>query len=184
MNHEMKKRLRAAVRQAGEAVGKHERADMSKDIVRRIEESPKFKDAAVVALYHSLPDEVFTDELIQRWRGRKKLALPSIGFGWMIFREYTGDVDMVSGRFGIREPSKGRIVPPEQIDIMIVPGMAFDGNGRRLGRGKGYYDSYLSSRYAGNIHKVGVCFPHQLVDSVPSEPHDIVMDEVVSVELN
>jgi 5-formyltetrahydrofolate cyclo-ligase len=64
---------------------------------------------------------------------------------------------------------------------MIVPGVAFDSEGHRLGRGKGFYDSYLSSPHAARIYKIGVCFPWQLVESVLTEPHDIQMDEVITI---
>lgn len=181
MTCEKKRRLRAAVRQAGKAVGEHEREELSAEVLRRIENSLKFNEARVVAAYSALADEISTIALLRRWSGVKKLVLPSIEYGRMIFREYTGEADMRTGLYGIREPSRGRIVPPEQIDVMIVPGLAFDRQGKRLGRGRGYYDSYLRSPYAAQIHKIGVCLPYQFFDEVPFEEHDVEMNEVVTV---
>jgi 5-formyltetrahydrofolate cyclo-ligase len=99
----------------------------------------------------------------------------------MIFREYTGPEDLQVGEFGIAEPTRGRILRPEMIDLMVVPGVAFDRAGHRLGRGAGYYDRYLSSPHAAGVYKMGVCFPWQSVESVPTEPHDIAMDEVITI---
>lgn len=180
MTYELKKRLRAAIREAGKAVGERERVRISKEVIRRVEDSPRFGTSNVVAAYAALPDEVSTIALLRRWSGAKRLVLPAIEGGLMVFREYTGEADLNSGAFGIREPRRGRIIPPEEIELMIVPGMAFDPVGRRLGRGKGFYDYYLSSPGAVRIHKMGVCLPHQLVDEVPHESHDVVMDDVIT----
>lgn len=183
MTCERKKKLRAAVREAGRAVGIRERENYSSEVIRRIEDSPKFSRAHVVAAFASLPDEVCTDELLRRWSGQKKILLPSVEYGRMVFREYIGEEDLIRGEYGILAPYMSRIVPPEDIDIMLVPGLAFDLRGNRLGRGKGFYDRYLSMRYAAEIHKMGVCMPHQIVDEVPSEPHDIVMDDVITASI-
>lgn len=176
---ENKTRMRAEVRQAGRTVGERERANFSKEVARRVENAPWFVRARVIALYSALPDEINTSPLLDRWSGVKKLALPAIEYGRMVFREYIGRGDLVQGEFGIMEPYMGRIIPPEDIDIMVVPGVAFDRKGHRLGRGKGFYDKYLSSHSASHIRKVGVCMPHQIVDNIPCTHYDIPMDEVI-----
>ncbi len=179
MTSEKKKKLRTVVRQAGKAVGKRERESFSNEVIRRVESSPRFSRARVVAAFASLPDEVCTDELLCRWNGTKKIALPSIEYGRMVFREYVGKDDLTRGEYGILAPYTSRIIAPEDIELMLVPGLAFDRKGNRLGRGKGFYDMYLSMRYASRIHKIGVCLPYQLVDEVPYGPNDVAMDEVI-----
>ncbi len=179
MTGEKKKKMRTAVRQAGKAVGECERVNFSNEVIRRIEDSPRFRHANVIAAFASLPDEVCTDELLHRWNGTKKIALPSIEFGRMVFREYIGHEDLARGEYGIMAPYTSRIVPPEEIELMLVPGLAFDEKGNRLGRGKGFYDRYLAMRYALGIHKIGICMPHQIVDQVPIGPNDVSMDEVI-----
>ena len=84
------------------------------------------------------------------------------------------------GAFGIAEPEPGaRTCPPGEIDLVVVPGVAFTAGGVRLGRGKGYYDRYLSqAEFRGAT--VGVCYAHQLVGELPSEPHDVAVDCVVA----
>ncbi len=179
MTTQKKKELRTAVRQAGKAVGERERENFSNEVIRRIEDSPEFGRARVIAAFASLPDEVCTDELLQRWNGTKKIVLPSVEYGRMVFREYIGEEDLIRGEYGIMTPNTSRIVPPEEIEVMLVPGLAFDGKGNRLGRGKGFYDRYLAMRYALRIHKIGVCLPYQFVDEVPCGPTDVAMDEVI-----
>ena len=83
------------------------------------------------------------------------------------------------GKFGIEEPTGEPYDTPEQIELTIVPGVSFDRNGNRLGRGKGYYDRLLPQLRSYNI---GICFGFQLSEEIPSEPLDRVMDEVWTEE--
>ena len=82
------------------------------------------------------------------------------------------------GRFGVLEPKPGcPVVPLNQLDLALVPGVAFDLTGRRLGRGKGFYDRLLTQVRG---HKCGVCFDSQVVEEVPEEPHDIRLDSILT----
>ncbi len=135
-----------------------------------------------IALFCSLPGEPPTAELLRRWKGVWRLVLPVVEGNDMYFREYTSEEDLASGAFGIREPQGGRTVPPEQIDIMLVPGTAFDREGNRKGRGRGYYDRYLGRPEAVHIYKIGFCTPEALVEHVPTKPHDVKMDKVICTQ--
>ncbi len=149
--------------------------------IDQIESLPKFATAHTVALYHALPDEVPTAAMLHRWQGPKRLALPVVHpDGSMTFHQYLAPTDLTPGAFGISEPRTGGEIPPAEIDLMLVPGVAFDPTGRRLGRGRGFYDRYLSHPAAAHICKVGLCHPHALVSEVPAEPHDVVMDIVIT----
>ena len=84
------------------------------------------------------------------------------------------------GAFGIEEPGpQAELCDPGELDLIVVPGVAFTAAGQRMGRGRGYYDRYLSQPGVRAV-KVGVCFAHQLVVSLPVEPHDVTMDRVVT----
>jgi 5-formyltetrahydrofolate cyclo-ligase len=86
--------------------------------------------------------------------------------------------DVLNGRFGIREPGdECTMVPLNRLELVFVPGMAFDALGRRLGRGKGFYDRLLE--VAGGI-KCGVAFDEQILPEIPVEPHDVLMDWIVT----
>ena len=86
---------------------------------------------------------------------------------------------MVPSDYGPAEPADRTPVPPEQIDLVVVPGLAFDRAGRRLGYGGGHYDRFLT-RLRADAVTVGVCFACQLVDSVPSATGDVPVDTVVT----
>jgi 5-formyltetrahydrofolate cyclo-ligase len=172
---EAKNSLRKALKISSRAAARE--AD---GVVLKIESLPEFTSASTIALYCSLPDEPSTTEMLRRWQCVKRLALPVITRdGEMTFREYTAPESLTPGPYGIHAPHEGREIPPQEIDLMLVPGLAFDSAGRRLGRGKGYYDRYLAHPAAAHIHKVGLCHPEALIPEVPAEPHDIIMDKVV-----
>jgi 5-formyltetrahydrofolate cyclo-ligase len=84
-----------------------------------------------------------------------------------------------AGAYCITEPTGERFTDQEAIDVAIVPGMAFDTEGHRLSRGKGYYDRFLS--HVPYLYKIGLCFSWQIVDCVPCDEHDIVMDEIIQI---
>ena len=95
----------------------------------------------------------------------------------MELRHYTGKADLQQGAYGIMEPCGEVFTDYDSIDVAIIPGMAFDKQGHRLGRGKGYYDRFLSK--IPKVYKIGLCFSWQLVDEVPCDEHDIIMDEII-----
>lgn len=132
-------------------------------------------------LYSALPDEVPTQSLIDGLVAQgKTVLLPRVVSDTdMELRHYTGPHDLQTGAFGILEPTGQLFTDYATIDVAIIPGMAFDAAGHRLGRGKGYYDRFLSR--IPHAYKIGLCFSWQMVDSVPSDQHDVVMDAVVSL---
>ena len=82
------------------------------------------------------------------------------------------------GAFNIMEPIAATPIEPSEIDVMIVPGVVFTRSGARCGRGKGFYDKYLS-REGFRAHTIGVCYPCQIVEKLPTEEHDKVLDKVI-----
>ena len=97
----------------------------------------------------------------------------------MRFYEYDPRT-MRPGAFGIVEPGpEARLCEPRELDLVIVPGTAFTAAGARMGRGRGYYDKYLAQPEVHAV-KIGVCYAHQLVGELPSEPHDVAMDCVIT----
>ncbi len=139
----------------------------------------RLADSKVVMAYWPLPDEVDIRPLINRLVAKgKTVLLPKVtGDTTMELRRYTSVDDLREGAFRIMEPIGSSFTDYDRIDTVLVPGMAFDAAGHRLGRGRGYYDRFLSAH--PGLHKIGVCFPFQRVDQVPTDPHDIRMDEVV-----
>ena len=132
---------------------------------------------SVLALFLPLSDEVDISPLLNRFSCR--IVVPRVaesGFD-MNFYDYSAD-NMEVGAYGIVEPQGGEPCRVSDIDVMIVPGVAFTPDGARLGRGKGYYDRYMSQQ-GFRAYKIGVCFAHQIYDELPVEPHDCCVDRVI-----
>lgn len=150
---------------------------LSDEILSRVEKHPVFQKAQTVLLYYSLPDEVHTHDFIQKWYNRKRILLPVVVKDTLELYTYTGTDKMTIGAYGIKEPTEGKFNNLKDIDLAIIPGVAFDRRGNRLGRGKGYYDRLLP--FLVGTYKLGICFPYQLLESVPTEDFDIRMNEVI-----
>ena len=173
--------IRAIVRRATAALDAEERMRQSQTVTERLRRIAAKEHPAVAALFAPLPDEVDISPLARTLDCR--VVLPRVADGpngepEMEFYDFDPET-MLRGAFGIDEPQGGAPCPPEIIDLMIVPGMAFTRDGARLGRGKGYYDRYIA-REGFRARCIGVCFRHQLLPELPAEPHDRRMDEVVT----
>lgn len=140
-----------------------------------------FMAAKIVLLYADMPDEVPMWPIIERWKTEKTLLLPAIRHGQLEVCRYTGRESLRPGSFGILEPTGPSDVALESIDLALVPGVAFDRNGGRLGHGKAYYDRFLAQSALQHLKRVGVCFDFQVVPSVPTEKHDVLMQRLIVV---
>lgn len=142
--------------------------------------APEFAAATVVALYSPVRNEVFTEEIFTgARRSGKTVTYPRVRGTRLEFVEVAERQELVPGAFGILEPGGAQVVPLAALELIVVPGVAFDLAGHRLGYGKGYYDRFLHER-RGRL--VGLCFDFQLVERLPAEAHDVRMDMVVTEE--
>lgn len=139
-----------------------------------------FREAKTVMAYHALGSELSLNAVIEAaWQQGKGVLLPRCeGDGIMTARAVSGRDQLEKGAFGIMEPkAETPVVLPEEIDLILVPAMAYDRSGRRLGRGKGYYDRFLKDFGGKTIGVSGI-----LLDQLPVEPHDIPVDAVASAQ--
>lgn len=153
---------------------------MSRRIASILLEKIREEDCySTILLYHSLPDEVDTHELIPALSSLgKTVLLPTIAGDELELHQYIGETALaLSPAFGIHESTGPLFTDYRKIDLAIIPGMAFTPTGIRLGRGRGYYDRLLPKL---KCPLVGVAFPFQIVDMVPCEKHDIRMTQVIS----
>lgn len=169
--------LRSYIRCTKKCYTPEQMDEESAQIMEALESTPQFQKAQTVMLYSSLPDEVRTTAFIERWRNRKRIILPTVVGDDIVPVELTPDTPFAVGDFNILEPQNRPYTGG--YDLIVVPGMAFDRAGNRLGRGKGYYDRFLSQNQS--VYKIGICFGFQIVGNVPTEPTDIRMDEVLTV---
>ena len=174
-----KRKIRQAVRAEIAKLSDEEKKSLSAQIFSKIGELDEVEQASVVALFISLADEPKTTEFIEELlRKKKRIVTPRIEGDEMNF--YDISEGMTNGAFGIMEPIATTPINPSEIDVMIVPGVAFTHQGIRLGRGKGFYDKYLSHKDF-HAYTIGVCYPCQVVENLPSEPHDRQLDLIVTV---
>lgn len=142
----------------------------------RLEQLAGFIMSDHILIYHSLPDELPTREFISKWNGRKNFYLPRVnGVNLDIFPYERTRTHL--GAFRIEEPDGDTPTPIDQIEVVIVPGIAYDRNGRRVGRGKGFYDRLLAETKA---LKIGIGYDFQFFDEIESESHDVDMDIIVT----
>ena len=158
---------------------------LSAAAVKKFQSSEIFRAARAVGAYLPLPDEVDVRPLFQ---------MPNKLFYIPAFDEASGDyrmarltTDLKKGRFGILEPAAPVFAAEDELDLIIVPGVAFDRAGHRIGRGGGFYDRLLPQYRAV---RAGICFGFQCLKTVPAQAHDIRMDwvatetEILKIELN
>lgn len=172
-----KKDLRREIRLRKQGHSSEELGAMSEMVMAELERLDDFRKARTVLLYHSLPDEVGTHGFVERWKSEKRILLPVVVGDILKLRVYDGSSSLCAGAFNIEEPVGEEFDAFDEIDLAVVPGMSFDREGHRLGRGKGFYDKLLP---AVKCRKIGVCFDFQLMEHVPVEPHDVVMDMVLT----
>lgn len=153
--------------------------ELSLCVVNKITTNNHVINARTILLYYSLGDEVNTHILIDQLLSQGKIILLPyvIDHENMEIRMYKGTSDLKSGAYGIMEPTGMKYTNINDIDVVLVPGISFDENGNRLGRGKGYYDRFLKKIPAA--YKIGVCFDFQKQETIPTGPYDVRMDEII-----
>lgn len=173
-----KSEVRKRMRELKRAVPPEEKLRRSALIMERVEQTEAFRQAKVVLLYWSMADEVQTHAFVERWYRAKTLLLPCVDGDDLRLRPYTGPDCLVAGeQFGIGEPTGPEWNDLEAVELIVVPGVAFDKEGHRMGRGRGFYDRLLKS--TPRAVKIGVAYGFQMLDAVPVEPHDVNMNLVI-----
>lgn len=173
-----KQELRKQVRAAKREVPLEDKIRRSMPIMQQVGELALFRSAQTVLLYWSMDDEVYTHDFVNLWYKEKCLLLPCVDGDDLLLRRYTGPDSLQPGpQFGIPEPTGPVFDELDKIDMIIVPGVAFDKHNNRMGRGRGFYDRLLKT--TPNAVKIGVAFSFQLFDTIPTEPFDVPMNLVV-----
>lgn len=153
----------------------------SRRVLQKLSRDPVFRKAEHVALYYGIAPEVETKPLLRKILKEKKIYLPRIDLkkSLTLCRVRSLSKDLKKGAYNIMEPKAFcEKRPASRMDIILIPGVAFDGKGGRLGRGGGYYDRLLCK--AGKVLKIGLCFREQLVKKVPMKAHDVRVDRVIT----
>lgn len=146
---------------------------------KKLCENTYFKNANVVFCYVSFGSEIDTLPLIEHILKEKTLCVPycTDKDGNMICVKINSLSDLSRGTFGILEPKNIVEFDKSLIDVCLVPGIAFDKGGARIGYGKGYYDRFLSNI---SPYKIGLCHKELLLDTITTEPHDVKLNEIIT----
>lgn len=171
-----KKQLRKSIKAQVALMSDKQKLQQSTNVFLYIEKSEVFTNSKRVMIFASLPDEIPTLHIIENWAKYKEVYLPRVNGDEIEVVKYTPR-EIKTGSFNIMEPTSNETLPPDKLDLIIVPGVAFDRKGNRCGRGKGFYDRFLAQTHATTI---AVCFDCQLVDNLPTEPHDIPAKYIVT----
>ncbi len=170
--HEIRRKVKALRQMLSDI----ERRSAAEEVFERLEQTAAFLMADRILMYHSLPDELYTHAFLGKWGGKKHFYLPRVNGVNLEILPYD-ESHLELGSFHIEEPTGTNTVDPSEIELVVVPAVAYDRKGNRLGRGKGFYDRLLKNTKAT---KVGVGYEFQLVDEVPVEPHDVAVDIIIT----
>lgn len=162
-----------------------ERQEKSLLIQKKLLSSGEFMRSKTVLAYVSLPTEVDTAHFITgALEQGKRVGVPYIktGSASMAVSEIKTNYRLEKGPYGIYQPFEAdfEAIPLKEIDLVIVPGLAYDDNNMRLGRGKAYYDSFLSGEDISFAKTIGIAFSFQMVKTLPASPHDRTVDRVIT----
>lgn len=180
-----KKRIRKEIKNQFRTIPISDFDAKSKKVLDKLKKLPEWKNAETVLIFLSLPDEIKTEGIInEALEENKKTAVPRINGNDIVFH-YIKSVNssLIIHPLGIAEPSPSTPVfnplSADEKTLILVPGLAFDKNCFRLGRGKGFYDKFLSG-IDKSVKKIGIGYDFQIVESVPAEDHDFPLDSVIT----
>jgi 5-formyltetrahydrofolate cyclo-ligase len=174
-------KLRRIMLEKRKKLSSEERRNASFHIQQSLLESEVYVKAKHLVLYSSIHNEVDSSLVMNdALTSGRKVFLPVVADMGLIFREVKETTALQKGAFGIMEPpASNSVISPEKVDLIVVPGIAFDLQGHRVGYGKGYYDKALHSlEKQGKL--IAVCYDFQLVDEIAGEPHDVMVDMMIT----
>lgn len=179
--------LREEAKRRLSALSERERSLRSRSLCARLTDTPGFRAAKAVLVYLALPEEVdLTDCIEAADEAGKRICVPRMDWSARTMEPLIVNWKSLKTEVrehGIAEPVGGKAASIASLDLILVPGLAFDTAGRRLGRGAGFYDRFLESFRQARRAKaaaLGVCFESQLVPEIPADGHDQPVDGVVT----
>jgi len=182
---ETKSQLRKRMLNVRNTMSEEEIKNKSRAIMNKLTCMDEYKNSKVIFVYMSFKNEVDTTDLISKMlEDNKRVVIPYTDtVNTVIIPSEIKSIheDLTLSHFGYYEPvfEKIRRIEPGELDLIIVPGVVFDRNNNRIGFGKGYYDKILS-RKRSDAKAIAVAYDFQVLDEVPSEPHDIKMDMIIT----
>ncbi|RLF30716.1 MAG: 5-formyltetrahydrofolate cyclo-ligase [Thermoplasmata archaeon] len=178
----MKRALRKQMIELRKNMAKEEVLEKSKVIKERLFTLEEHRDVKNIMFYISYDNEVFTHDMIKDalLQGKKSVFVPvtDVSRRKILVSRLNSWDNLIKGAYGILEPEIKEIVPPDIIDLVIVPGIAFDLRGHRIGHGIGYYDELL--KRMNNYTSIGLAFEKQILEKIPNKEYDVAVDIIVT----
>lgn len=179
----MKKTIRAQAVRRRDTISPEKRSEKDVFIRQKLFQLPEFNTARAVLFYVSFRSEVETCTIIaEALRKEKTVIVPRVNpiDKVLVLYDLRSISELEKGYMGIPEPRLGqdRLVTLNEVDLVVVPGTAFDRTGKRLGYGGGYYDKLLSCKH--NIPVIALAYSEQILDMIPAEDHDVKVDIIVT----
>lgn len=180
-----KRQLRRQLQSCLSELTEQQRNKKSKKACQNLIATEEFQQSTIIMMYLSLPHEVDTSgAILYAWQHGKTVAVPKVS--WQQRHMIPVEINSLETGFsteagGLRNPITGVPIPTEDIDLVVTPGLAFDREGNRLGRGGAFYDKFFNTKKL-NAVKCGFGFAEQLLDSIPIDRHDNSMDLLVTDE--
>lgn len=171
-----KEEIRLQIRTRKTLLSAAEKAEAARRAFDALRQHAAFMMAEHILMYHSLPDEVSTHEFIDEWASRKHFYLPRVNGVNLDILPYDRTT-LRMGAFHIEEPQGDETADISDIELIIVPAVAYDTKGNRVGRGKGFYDRLLANTSATRI---GIAYDFQVVDEIDAEEHDAPVDFIIT----
>lgn len=170
-----KTEIRSIIRKKLFSQSREEIKEKSQVIMDKLFENKKFKRARKAAVYLAKPYEVDTNYTLRTNLGEKEFSVPVTDEEVKLVK-LTSFEDLIRGKFDVFEPREREYIDyiPE---VVVIPGIAFDKSKNRLGHGKGFYDTFLEGKQA---YKIGIAFDFQVIENIPSDPHDVKMDLIIT----
>ena len=176
-----KKEIRAMIRDKKKQLSAEEITAYSDRVCDILCNDAVYKNASVIYPYLAYNQEIITTTLIERaWNDGKAVAVPKCyEDNRMEFHRIYSFDDVEPGMYDIPEPISGEIVEDEEV-LILMPGLAFDGNFNRIGYGGGYYDRYLERKQNCNFVKVAFAYDFQLLEHIDTDDHDYKVDMIIT----
>ncbi len=179
----MKKELREQVRKILASIGHDQIGSKSALATESLINTSEYKRSEVIMVFLSLPSEIDTTSVVlHSWQDHKRVVAPKVSWEqrrMMPIEIHSLTSDLVESSMGLREPVSGTPIPISIIDMVIVPGLAFDVDGNRLGRGRGFYDRFLAHPEFDGI-ACAFAFEEQLLETIPKGPLDLPVNMLVT----
>ncbi|MDP7637021.1 MAG: 5-formyltetrahydrofolate cyclo-ligase [Phycisphaerae bacterium] len=171
-----KKQIRSEIMQTLATMSAEASAKASQAACKQLIGQREFADAGTVMIFLPMPGEIDARRIARdAWAAGKRVAVPKVAAGAQGLMEaieiHSLEADLAVNRWGIHEPTSNRPLGTNELDLIVVPGLAYDQYGNRLGRGGGYYDRFIK-RAPDGIRLCGLAFARQLLDELPTNPYD------------